>query len=192
MNIKGISAPEYLDAARRARIHGAEKPGFRRLVEGLRTSREARDRLAIEFLTMAWRELEQGSAPDQPVILGVRFGEPIGKAKRSEYLSLLERIIFRSFELFRGVKGALTGRPVLYFTLRLELTALRRADESRFRAILAAFRMQMSANDDGCIRDLLAEVDEPQELQAKRSRRLIKEIKLREAQNERRLRSFGN
>ena len=55
MNAEHLTAPEFLDAESRAARNGADKPSFKRLLKDLQQFPETRQRLAFEFLAMAWR-----------------------------------------------------------------------------------------------------------------------------------------
>ena len=136
MDVEHISALEFLDAEKRATRNAADKPQFNQLLAELEKLPKAQQRLAFEFLAMAWRSLKLTADPGGLIAWAAFYGKSIEAQRLSVYIFWLERIIIRSFEILGQLEVPAHGIGPFSLGLKTGLGALRRMDPNRFQAVV--------------------------------------------------------
>jgi hypothetical protein len=134
--IERITAKEYLDASARASANSADKPVFRHICAELEKMPEAQARLALEFLPLIWRSLEQESGPPLLSFPPTFWARAVAKESLPEYTGWMEKIGLRCFEL-------LGQHPEVFefkIGLQMALMALHRVDRSRFVGVMGGLK----------------------------------------------------
>lgn len=135
LDVERITAAEYLSFAASAQANSADAPAYRHISNELQRFPAARERLALEILTMACEALDKGDAAGPLAWLGSCFGNSVLPPRSPAYIELLERFARRSVELMAQSPNAPRQHP-LGLSLALVAVALHRADKGRFSALL--------------------------------------------------------
>jgi hypothetical protein len=140
MDAQHLTALEFLEAERKASQNSTDKPAFKRLLQELGEFPKAQQRLAFEFLAMAWRSVKHKKDPSALIAWATFYGRSVEGPKSSGYTYWLERIIFRSFDLMTETDNTPNGTGPFTLTLVLGIGAMRRMDQARSRLVLDALK----------------------------------------------------
>ncbi len=156
MDVNQITALEFLEAEQKAARNGIDKPPFRRLLSELQNLPKAQQRLAFEFLAMAWRALNSAGDPGQLIAWSTFYAKAIEQQKLQEYLFWLEKIILRCFERLKDLQIPFDGSCPYSLVLWSALPFLHRTHPDKFRVVLDALKRQCG-EEDGDLRWRLVE-----------------------------------
>jgi hypothetical protein len=134
-NIENITGAEYLEARAKAERNGADKPVLKHIDEHLERLPLTRQRLVFEMLPIAWESLERGDDPHWEVFFGCRWRD-VPPERRGEYLTWLEKLILRSFELRSQLSPPPGSHGPFVMTLSSLLLSLGKVDRKRFTTVV--------------------------------------------------------
>ena len=107
---------------------------------------------------------------------GFVFGKAVGPSKRESYLTEVETLILRSFDLIDQAPARSSSQE-LDFTLSLALTTLRAIDQVRFHAVRNSLMARITKPEMDLRFNILIEAEEPQEKRRDRIRQLLALLK---------------
>jgi len=136
MNIEHITALEYLDAANRAAVNGVDRIPFAQTLKELERFPGTKQRLAFEFLAMAWRALELKDDPSGLVTLAACSTRSIEEPRRAEFATSMEKIVLRYFEILGQLGNHPNGIHPFVLTFTIGLSAIRAFDQKRCYGLL--------------------------------------------------------
>ena len=143
-DVEHITALEYLEASARAVRNGADKPAFKHINEALKRFPKTRQRLVFEMLNLAWQSLERGEDPRQEAGFAGCCRDSIEAERMPEYITWLERIVIRCFELRSQLPNPETAHGPFALTPSLMLISLGKVDRARFSALVEDLKNQCS------------------------------------------------
>jgi hypothetical protein len=158
VNVEQITASEYLEASARGVANSADSPALKHIHRELKRLPATRERLALKILTMAAQSLDRGDDHYDLIGLGGCFGRSIRSQRLPEYTALLEKIVFRSFELLSQFPNPPSEHPFA-FGLSLAVLALRHADQHRFTTVLETLKGQCAEGAQENRRRILADLE---------------------------------
>jgi len=174
-----ITALEYLEAEMKAKRTGTHKIEFRRINEELNRLPKVAERLASEFLAMAWDELEKGLDPGLLAIHGIRLASR-GRLQRTvEYKLWIAKITRKCFDLLENHQSG-----SLELTLTRGLTSLRLNDFEQFRLHVEELEQYCRGNESTRRCKLLEQAGESWEERRNRFKQLGPGSRMRQAGSE--------
>jgi hypothetical protein len=149
MRVDKIKASAFLRAERLAACSGAGSQVFKQIKAELRKLPMVEERLAFEFLELAWLALQSGQDPLAPAFQALLFRGKIGESQRQKYAAWITRLIFKTFEVLGEMRPPIDENNRIMFTFQLSLTTLRVIDRAEFESIvnLLRARCQNTATD---------------------------------------------
>jgi hypothetical protein len=178
-----ITASEYLEADRKARRNGADKPAFRRIEEELKRLPKTQERLAFELLKIARAALDRWKNPGDAAM---SMGRSMTDDNRSKYLEAIEDIALRCFDLMAQCADS---RFTLTFVS--SLIALRTSDKQRFDTLLEKLTRALGKQADPR-REFLVLAEESESQIKNRLHQLRREMELQLAEDRKALSSHLN
>src|SRR5947209_1021676 len=158
IDVERITAPQFMEAQAKAQRNGIDKPAFKGILKSLENLPKTRERLALEFLTLALQSLERGEIP--PDLIGwASFGCSPESEIVPTYTMLLEKIILQYFELL-GRSSSKPPAPRSSFQLTMAVLELRRVALQRFSTLFARLKREYGEGEDDPRRFLIAELEE--------------------------------
>lgn len=135
-DVEHITAQQFLSACEKAGANSADRPALRHIFAELNRFPAARERLAVEFLRMAWKSLQAGDDPIGWIINGCAFGGSLASVRSAEYTELLEKIIVRSVDLLVPFPEPPAAHSFAW-GLETASIALKRLDATRFTTVIS-------------------------------------------------------
>lgn len=159
MDTEAITPEQLLEISRKAASNGAEKPAFKQMLAVLNGFPKTQERLVFEFLALALRRLDAGENPGEQIAWGVIWALSVEQPRMPEYLTLLERIILRYFDILARSEldpGIVQSHAL---SLAIALGAIRKLDQSRFRALAETLASQCRQRGSESGEQVLKEVE---------------------------------
>lgn len=141
IDVAHITAQDYWDFSASAAANGADKPAFKHLCAELDKSPAAKERLAIEMLTLTLQSIEKGKPSWGLAAMGTFFGNSLPAPKPVTVLHLLENILVCSIELMAKSQEVRSDGHADH-VLTLIGNTLRRTDPGRLANTLADLKAQ--------------------------------------------------
>jgi len=170
-DVENITAQEFFAARERASRNGVDIPAFKHIREHISKSLLTRQRLAFEMMELAWQSMERGEDPGMHMTFAGSCWTSIESQRRKEYVTWLEKIIIRCFELCgQQCPPFMVDGPFAH-TLSLSLCALGCVERNRFTELLEEIRKRVGDQNSDARWQVLADAEQTVLRFAKRKQR---------------------
>ena len=147
-DVEHITAEEYLEARAKTTRNGVDIPAFKHIQKELKRLPATQQRLVFEMFPLAWRVLEHGEEPFWEMSLSI-YRNAIESHRLPEFITWLEKIIVRCFELRSQLPNPQGDHGRFAVTLSATLISLAKVERARFNAVLVDLKSRCGeANTD--------------------------------------------
>ena len=160
MNVEQMTVDEFVSAAGRINNSVDENRAFKQINSQLKHLPHVQERLALQLMPVAWQALQCKNDVQALDLVGLAkcFNASIGP-KRLEYVTWLERIGFRCFELLEESPKPLPENTRLEFIMSLVFLGLNEIDKRRRDHIFEALKRRCSDPRLSDMRDVLCRIE---------------------------------